>query len=57
MLTSSVWNYLNPATYSPVFNLPWRVQHALAALCIRHKMSETIEPRMLRVILDTVTPK
>ena len=34
-----------------------RLQHALAALCLRHKLSETIEPRMLRVFLDTVTPK
>ena len=34
-----------------------RLQHALAALCLRHKPSETIEPRMLRVFLDTVTPK
>ena len=33
-----------------------RLQHALAALCLRHKVSETIEPRMLRVFLDTVTP-
>ena len=34
-----------------------RLQHALAALCLRHKPSEAIEPRMLRVFLDTVTPK
>ena len=34
-----------------------RLQHALAALCLRHKPSETMEPRMLRVFLDTVTPK
>ena len=34
-----------------------RLQHALAALCLRHKPSQTIEPRMLRVSLDTVTPK
>ena len=34
-----------------------RLQHALAALCLRHKPSETIEPRMLRVFLDTFTPK
>ena len=34
-----------------------RLQHASAALCLRHKPSETIEPRMLRVFLDTVTPK
>ena len=26
-----------------------RLQHSLAALCVRHKPSETIEPRMLRV--------
>ena len=34
-----------------------RLQHALAALCLRHKPSETIELRMLRVLLDMVTPK
>ena len=34
-----------------------RLQHALAALCLRHKPSETIEPLMLRVFLDTVTPR
>ena len=34
-----------------------RLQHALAALCLRHKLYETIEPRMLRGFLDTVTPK
>ena len=34
-----------------------RLQHALAALCPRHKPSETVEPRMFRVFLDTVTPK
>ena len=34
-----------------------RLQNALAALCLRHKTSQTIEPRMLRVFLDTVTPK
>ena len=34
-----------------------RPQHALAALCLRHKPSEIIEPRILRVFLDTVTPK
>ena len=33
-----------------------RLQHALAALCLRHKPSETIEPRMLRVFLDRVVP-
>ena len=27
-----------------------RLQHGLAALCLRHKPSETIEPRMLRVV-------
>ena len=34
-----------------------RPQHALAALCLRHKSSETIEPRMAKAFLDTVTPK
>ena len=34
-----------------------RLQHALAALCLRHKPCETIEPRMLRVFRDMVTPK
>ena len=34
-----------------------RLQHALAALCLRHKPSETNEPRMLRGFLDAVTPK
>ena len=34
-----------------------RLQHALAALCLRHNPSETIEPLMLKVFLDTVTPK
>ena len=34
-----------------------RLQHALAALCLRHKPFETIEPQMLRVFLDTVTAK
>ena len=34
-----------------------RLQHALAALCLRHKPSKTIEHRMLGVFLDTVTPK
>ena len=34
-----------------------RLQHALAALCLRHRPSETIEPRMLKVFLDLVTPK
>ena len=34
-----------------------RLQHALAVLCLRHKSPETIEPRMLRAFLDTVTPK
>ena len=38
-------------------DVPSRLQHALAALCLRHKPSETIEPRMLTVFLDTVTPK
>ena len=33
-----------------------RLQHALAALCLRHKPSKTIEPRMLRVFLDRVVP-
>ena len=33
-----------------------RLQHALAALCLRHKLSESIEPRMLRVFLDRVVP-
>ena len=33
-----------------------RLQHALAALCMRHKPSETIEPRMLRVFWDRVVP-
>ena len=33
-----------------------RLQHALAALCLQHKPSETIEPRMLRVFLDRVVP-
>ena len=35
-------------------NTQSRLQHALAALCLRHKPSETIEPRMLRVFLDRV---
>ena len=34
-----------------------RLQHALAAPCLRHKPYETIEPRMSTVFLDTVTPK
>ena len=34
-----------------------RLQHALAALCLRHKPLEAIEPRMLRLFLDTVTPR
>ena len=34
-----------------------RLQHALATLCLRHKPFETIEPRMLRLLLDMVTPK
>ena len=34
-----------------------RLQQALGALCLRHKPPETIEPRILRVFLDTVTPK
>ena len=34
-----------------------RLQHALAALCLRHKPHEVIETRMLMVFLDTVTPK
>ena len=38
-------------------NILPRLQHALAALCLRHKPSETIEPRMLRVFLHTVIPK
>ena len=33
-----------------------RLQHALAALCLRHKPSETIELRMIRVFLDRVVP-
>ena len=33
-----------------------RPQHALAALCLRHKPSGIIEPRMLRVFLDRVVP-
>ena len=33
-----------------------RLQHALAALCLRHKPSQTIEPIMLRVFLDRVVP-
>ena len=34
------------------------LQHAFAAaLCLRHKPAETIEPRMLIVFLDAVTPK
>ena len=33
-----------------------RLQLALAALCLRHKPSETIEPRLLRVFLDRVVP-
>ena len=31
-----------------------RLQHAIVALCLRHKPSESIEPRMLRVFLDSV---
>ena len=33
------------------------LQHTLAALCLRHKPTQTIEPRMLKVVLDMVTPK
>ena len=33
-----------------------RLQHALATLCLRHKPSDSIEPRMLRVFLDRVVP-
>ena len=33
-----------------------RLQHTLAALCLWHKPSESIEPRMLRVVLDRVIP-
>ena len=33
-----------------------RLQHSLAALCLRRKPSESIEPRMLRVFLDRVVP-
>ena len=34
-----------------------RLQHASAALCLRHKPSKSIEPRTLRVFRDAVTPK
>ena len=38
-------------------DLQSRLQDDLAAPCLRHKPSETIEPQMLSVFLDTVTPK
>ena len=34
-----------------------KLQHALAALCVHHIASNTIEPRMLRVILDKAVPE
>ena len=34
-----------------------KLQHALAALCLHHSPSDTIEHRKLRVILDKAIPK
>ena len=31
MLTSSMWNYLNPGTYSPVFNMHFILVHLLTS--------------------------
>ena len=45
----------NTAVPEPV-DTQSRLQHALAAVCLRHKPSESIEPRMLRVFLDRVAP-
>ena len=34
-----------------------KLQHALAALCLHHSPSDTIETRMLRVFRDKLVPK